>query len=67
MHASAHGTEMLRAELVAMQADGTLPEADLLTVVDRLRARCDVAVHYITGHWLDVDTLTDLADARNFS
>jgi len=24
-------------------------------------------VHYITGHWLDVDTPTDLAEARNFS
>ena len=64
--ASERGTEALRQELAAMQADGTLPQADLLAVADRLRARCDVAVHYIAGHWLDVDTLTDLADARNF-
>jgi phosphoenolpyruvate phosphomutase len=67
MHSSARGTEVLREELAAMQAEGTLPQADLLTVIDRLRARCAVAVHYIAGHWLDVDTLTDLADARNFS
>ena len=25
-----------------------------------------VAVHYVTGHWLDVDDLADLAEARNF-
>ena len=67
MHASAAGTEKLREELAAMQADGTLPKADLLAVIDRLRARCGVAVHYIAGHWLDVDTLNDLAEARNFS
>ncbi len=67
MHTSVRGTEKLREELASMQADGTLQQADLLAVLDRLRARCDVAVHYIAGHWLDVDTLTDLADARNFS
>jgi phosphoenolpyruvate phosphomutase len=67
MHTSAHGTEMLREELAAMQADGSLPQADLMTVLDRLRARTGVTVHYIAGHWLDVDTLTDLAEARNLS
>ena len=66
MHSSVRGTEALRAELAAMQADGTLPQADLLAVIARLVARCEVAVHYIAGHWLDVDTLNDLADARNF-
>jgi len=24
-------------------------------------------VQYFTAHWLDVDTLNDLADARNFT
>ena len=67
MHTSAHGTECLRLEIAAMREDGTLAAAGLLALADRLRARCDVAVHYIAGHWLDVDTLTDLADARNFS
>ena len=66
MHASAAGTERLRHALAAMQADGTLPQAGLLDVLDRVRAGCAVAVHYIAGHWLDVDTLGDLADARNF-
>jgi len=36
---------------------------DLLT---RIAARHPVAVHYVTGHWLDVDDLADLAEARNF-
>ena len=67
MHASAQGTELLRRELAAMAADGTLAQAGLLAVVARLAERGTVAVHYIAGHWLDVDTLTDLADARNFS
>lgn len=67
MYTSARGTEFLREELAAMQADGTLPHADLLAVLQRLRARSEVAVHYIAGHWLDVDTLDDLAEARNFT
>ncbi len=67
MHTSARGTEALRQELAAMAADGTLPRANLLSVIGRLTEHCEVAVHYIAGHWLDVDTLTDLADARNFS
>ncbi len=67
MHASAQGTEKLRQELAAMAADGTLKQAGLLAVIGRLTASCEVAVHYIAGHWLDVDTPADLADARNFS
>ena len=67
MHASTRGTALLREELAAMQADGTLAQADLLDLARRLMPRCGVAVHYIAGHWLDVDTLTDLAEARNVS
>jgi phosphoenolpyruvate phosphomutase len=33
---------------------------------DPPRARHPVEVLYFTGHWLDVDTLGDLAEARNF-
>ncbi len=67
MRLSAHGAELMREELDAMAADGTLPTADLPALVARLARRHPVVIHYITGHWLDVDTLTDLADARNFS
>ncbi len=64
---SAAGTERVRGELAAMAAEGVLDQADLPAVLQRLVGQGGVAVHYITGHWLDVDTLTDLAAARNFS
>ncbi len=64
---SPHGAELVRAELDAMRADGSAAQADMPALLARLSARHPVAVHYITGHWLDVDTVTDLADARNFS
>ena len=67
MHLSAKGTELLSAELKAMQADGELAQADLPAVLLRLSRHHPIAVHYITGHWLDVDTVADLAEARNFS
>ncbi len=67
MRLSARGAALVRAELVAMQADGSADQADMPALLERLMRRHPVAVHYITGHWLDVDTMTDLADARNFS
>ncbi len=67
MRLSPRGAELVRAELDAMRADGSAAQADMPALLARLSARHPVAVHYITGHWLDVDTVTDLADARNFS
>jgi phosphoenolpyruvate phosphomutase len=67
MHLSAQGTQLLRAELEAMQAEGVLAKADLPEVLLRISRHHPIAVHYITGHWLDVDTTADLAEARNFS
>ncbi len=67
MRLSARGAALVRTELAAMRADGSADRADIPTLLGRLAARSPVAVHYITGHWLDVDTMTDLADARNFS
>ncbi len=64
---SAQGAVLVREELARMQAEGVAASADLPALLSRLRARHTVAVHYITGHWLDVDTITDLAEARNFS
>jgi len=61
------GAEAVRAELAAMQTDGTLENANLPDLFARLVAR-DVPVHavQIAGHWLDVNDAFDLADARNF-
>jgi phosphoenolpyruvate phosphomutase len=67
MHLSAQGTQLVRAELEAMRAEGVLAKADLPELMQRLSRQHQIAVHYITGHWLDVDTTADLAEARNFS
>ncbi len=67
MHLSARGTELVRDELAAMGEEGVLAQADLMLMLERLARRHPVAVHYISGHWLDVDTQADLAEARNFS
>jgi len=61
------GAVWVREELAALAADGLLDTADLPLLFTRLAAKHPVTVHYITAHWLDVDTLTDVADARNFT
>jgi phosphoenolpyruvate phosphomutase len=63
---NARGAALIRAEIAALDAEGALARADLPVLLTRLAARHDVAVHYVTGHWLDVDDLADLAEARNF-
>jgi phosphoenolpyruvate phosphomutase len=67
MHLSAQGAQILCAELEAMRAEGVLAQADIPAVLLRISRHHPIAVHYITGHWLDVDTTADLAEARNFS
>ena len=64
---SPQGAEWLRQELALLEAEGLVETADLPLLLTRLAARYPVTVHYITAHWLDVDTLTDVADARNFT
>ncbi|WP_424138962.1 phosphoenolpyruvate mutase [Roseomonas chloroacetimidivorans] len=64
---TARGAEWLREEIAAMEAEGVLETADMPTLLTRLAAKHPVRVKYFTGHWLDVDTLTDLAEARNFT
>jgi phosphoenolpyruvate phosphomutase len=64
---SARGAEWLREEIAALAAEGLLETADLPLLLTRLAARHPVQVLYFTGPcWLDVDTLGDLAEARNF-
>ncbi len=67
MHVSPHGAALLRDELSAMRLENTLDDADMPAVLARLCARHPVTVQFINGHWLDVDTQADLAEARNFS
>ncbi len=67
MHLSARGTLLVRHELEAMQAEDALADADLPALLLRISQHHPITIHYITGHWLDVDTTADLAEARNFS
>jgi phosphoenolpyruvate phosphomutase len=64
---SARGAAWLQEEITAMEAEGLLESGDMPLLLTRLAARHPVRVKYFTGHWLDVDTLTDLAEARNFT
>jgi phosphoenolpyruvate phosphomutase len=64
---SSRGAEWLVEEIEALKAEGLYESADLPTLFTRLAARHPVRIKYFTGHWMDVDTLADLADARNFT
>ncbi|MGI4878380.1 MAG: phosphoenolpyruvate mutase [Janthinobacterium lividum] len=64
---SSRGTEWLLEEIAALNAEGALETADLPTLFTRIAEKHPVRVKYFTGHWMDVDTVTDLADARNFT
>lgn len=64
---SPKGSDLVRAELDAMQADGTLASAGLPELLTRIAEHSQaVNVLYVAGHWLDVDDAFDLAKARDF-
>ena len=66
MKLSAAGAARFAAELDAMAADGSLVKASIPDVLNRLIAAGEKpAVIYITGNWLDVNDIFDLAQARN--
>jgi len=61
------GCLAVRAELDAMRADGSLAQAAMADLFNRLVARGHtIKVCYITGLWLDVNDAADLASAQNF-
>ncbi|HUK61206.1 MAG TPA: phosphoenolpyruvate mutase [Stellaceae bacterium] len=64
---TAQGAAWLRQELDLIEAEGKLESTDMPMLLTRLAAKHPVFVHYVMGHWLDVDTLDDLANARNFT
>ena len=64
---SARGADIVGRELDAMTADGSIAHADMSALLARVARHTAIAIHYVAGHWLGVDTLHDLADARNFS
>jgi phosphoenolpyruvate phosphomutase len=64
---SARGAEWLREEMALLEAEGLLETADLPLLFTRIAAKHPVELHLFSGHWMDVDTLADLAAARNFT
>jgi phosphoenolpyruvate phosphomutase len=68
MKLNARGANLVRAEIEAMEKDGTAAKAGLPDLVNRLIAKGEKpAVVYVTGDWLDVNDAFDLARARNFT
>ena len=61
------GARWVREEIEALKAEGLFDTADLPLLFTRLAAKHPVRVKYFTGHWMDVDNLRDLADARDFA
>jgi phosphoenolpyruvate phosphomutase len=64
---SAQGSVWLREEIERMRAGGLAETADMPLLLTRLASRRQVKLYVFSGHWLDVDTLPDLAEARNFT
>ncbi len=52
---SPRGSELVREELKALDAEGLLATADLPLLLTRLQKHTPVTVHYVTSNWLDVD------------
>jgi phosphoenolpyruvate phosphomutase len=64
---SERGSDVIRAELDAMDRDRVLKSASMIDLFERLLANGqDIQVVYVTGHWLDVDNDQDLAEAQRF-
>ena len=67
MRLSTEGARLVREEIEAMRAEGSLDKASIPDLLNRLiDAGAKPEVVYITGHWLDVNDAFDLARARNF-
>ena len=64
---NAEGANRIRAEIEAMRKDGTAEQASLPDMLNRLiDQHVPIGVLYITGHWLHVNDVYDLASVRNF-
>ncbi|MFQ5534265.1 MAG: phosphoenolpyruvate mutase [Sphingomonadales bacterium] len=60
------GCRLVVRELDAMRRDGSLKTAPMATLFNRLvAAGHKLTVLYIAGHWIDVNDVYDLADARD--
>ena len=62
----AKGAMWVAEELERLHEEGLLETADLPLLFTRLAKRHPVKILYFTGHWMDVDSLSDLAAAQQF-
>ena len=53
-------------ELERLREEGLLESADMPMLFTRLARRHPVRILYFSGHWMDVDSLPDLAVAQLF-
>lgn len=61
------GARWMREEVELLRAEGALDGADLPLLFTRIAAKHPVRVKYFTGHWMGVNDLRDLAEARDFA
>jgi phosphoenolpyruvate phosphomutase len=60
------GSERIRAVIASMLKDGCLDSASLPDIFNRLAQSDDPpTVVYVTGHWLNINDVFDLAEARD--
>jgi phosphoenolpyruvate phosphomutase len=64
---SALGAQWLREELYLLASEGLIETADMPLLFSRIAAKHSIRIKYFTGHWMDMDTLADVAAARNFT
>lgn len=66
MRLTSDGAAIIRAELAEMRAEDVISTARIADLIARILAKgVRVGVTYVSGHWIDVDNMTDLAEARN--
>ena len=61
------GSDALRNLIDDMRKEGSLNSANMIDLFRRLQQNgTTLNVVYITGHWLDVDNMSDLSEAETF-
>lgn len=68
LHVRGHGLEVLRTALATLQQRPDFNQLDLPALLNFLvESGKQIHVHYINGHWLDVNTLDDIDRAGDFA
>ena len=54
------GVSLLKSELDILSHKENFKKLTILDLFDSLQKKVDISIKYITGSWLDIDTITDL-------